>query len=72
MGVSNSLGIFQEKMDDLLQGLKFIRAYTDGLLILTKGHWGDNLTKLELNLTKLKEIGLKCNIKKYFYGQTEI
>ena len=72
MGVSNSLGIFQEKMDDLLQGLKFIRAYTDGLLILTKSHWGDYLTKLELNLTKLKEIGLKCNIKKYFYGQTEI
>ena len=39
---------------------------------LTKGHWKNHVQKLELNLNKLKGKGLKCNIEKYFFGQTEM
>ena len=36
MGVSNSQDIFQQKMNDFFQGVEFIRAYIDNLLILKK------------------------------------
>ena len=54
MGVRNSLEISQQKMNDLFQGFKFIRAYMDELLISTKGDWIDHVQKLGLTLTKLK------------------
>ena len=41
----------------------------DGLLILTKCDWNNHLIKLELTVTKLKESGINCNIKKYFFNQ---
>ena len=44
----------------------------DDILILTKENWTDNLQKLELMLNKLKGKGLKCNIEKYFFGETEM
>ena len=50
MGVSNSPEIFQEKMNEMFHGFEFIRAYTDDLLIITKGDWSDHVEKLELNL----------------------
>ena len=46
--------------------------YIDDLLVLTKGDWTDRLHKLELTLNKLKGKGLKFNIEKYFFGQTEM
>ena len=72
MGVSNSLEIFQQKMNNLFQSFYFICAYIYDLLILTKGYWTHHVHKLELTLNKLKESGLKCNIEKYFFGQTKI
>ena len=42
------------------------------MLILTKGYWTDHIQKLELTLNKLKEKGLKHNIDKSFFGQTEM
>ena len=35
-GVNNAPHILQQKMNDLFQGFKFIYAYIDGLLVLTK------------------------------------
>ena len=54
MGFANSLDIFQQKMNDLLHGFEFIRAYIYDLLILTKEHWKDHIQKLELTLNKPK------------------
>ena len=51
-------------MNDLFHGFEFIRAYIDGILILTKGDWKDHVQKLELILNKLKENLIKCNIEK--------
>ena len=72
MGVSNSLGIFQEKMNKLFHGFELIRAYIDDLLITNKGDWSDQLEKLELTLQKLKENGIKCNIKELLFGKNKM
>ena len=69
---ANSPDIFQQKMNDLFHGFEFIYAYIDGILILTKGDWTDHVQKLELTLNKLKENGLKFNIEKSLFVQTEI
>ena len=47
MGLCNSPDIFQEKMNELFNGLDFVRAYIDDLLCLTKGTFEDHLEKLE-------------------------
>ena len=72
MGVKNSPYIFQQKMNDLFHGFYFIHAFIDDVFIRTKKDWIDHIHKLELTLNKLKEKGLKCNIEKYFFGQTEM
>ena len=41
-------------------------------MIIKKGDWTDAGQKLELMITKLKVKGLKCNIEKSFFGQTEM
>ena len=53
MGLCNSSDIFQEKMNELMEGLEFVRAYLDDLLIVTKGSFQDHLEKLEQVLTRL-------------------
>ena len=72
MGLCNSPDIFQEKMSNLMQGLEFVRAYKDDLLILSKGTWTDHLQKLDEVLTRIKEAGLKVNAKKSFFGRHEL
>ena len=70
MGITDSPDIFQHNMKDLFHGFEFIHAYIYDLLILTKGYWTDHIQNLELALNRLKGKGLKCNIEKYFFGQT--
>ena len=59
-------------MNDLFHVFEFIRACIDEPLILTKGDCTDHVHKLKSTLNKLKEKGLKCNIEKSFFGQTEM
>ena len=42
MGLCNSPDIFQEKMSSLMQELKFVQAYIDDLLCITKGSFEDD------------------------------
>ena len=72
MGVSNSLGIFQEKMNEMFRGFEFIQVYIDDLLIINKSDWSDNLEKLELTLKKLNNNRLKRNIEKSLFGKTKM
>ena len=67
MGVSKSWDIFQQKINDLFHGFKFISAYIYDLLILTIRGWTDHVQSLELTLNKLREKGLKYNIEKSFF-----
>ena len=71
-GLTNSSDIFQQKMNDLFHRFEFICAYIDKLLILTKVDWTDHVQQLELTLNKMNEKGLKYNIEKAFFGQTEM
>ena len=52
IGVSNSLGIFQEKMNEMFCGFEFIQAYIDDLLIITRGDWYDYFGKIVTKTTK--------------------
>jgi hypothetical protein len=72
MGLCNSPDIFQEQMSELFEGLDFVRTYIDDLLCLTKGSFEDHLEKLERVLTRLREAGLKVNVKKSFFAQTQL
>ena len=69
MGLANSPNIFQEKINDLLGDLEYIRAYIDDCLIITKSTWEDHLDKLNEVLLRLKQAGLKVNAMKSFFGQ---
>ena len=63
MGLCNSPDIFQEKMNELFEGLDFVRAYIDDLIVITKGDLDDHLSKLDGVLIRLDQAGLKVNAK---------
>ena len=56
-------------MNKIFRGFEFIRAYINGILIITKGDWSDHLNKLEQSLKNIKDNGLKCNIEKSLFGR---
>jgi hypothetical protein len=72
MGLCNSPDIFQEKMNDLLDGLDTVRVYIDDILHLTKGTWEDHLDGLEEVFCHLQKAGLKANAKKSNFGAHEM
>ena len=72
MGLCNSPDIFQEKMNELFDGLDTIRVYLDDLLHITKGSFSDHLEKLDEILSRIQDAGLKVNAKKSFFGKGEV
>ena len=47
MGLCNSPDIFQEKMNELFNGLEYVRTYIDDLLIISNKSFEDHINKLE-------------------------
>ena len=47
MGLCNSPDIFQEKMNELFNGLEYVRTYIDDLLIISNESFEDHINKLE-------------------------
>ena len=47
MGLCNSPDIFQEKMNELSNGLKYVKAYFNDLLIINNGKFKDHLNKVK-------------------------
>ena len=72
MGLCNSPDIFQEKMNELFEGLDIVRAHINDLLCLSKGSFEDHLQKLERVLTRLTRAGLKVNAKKSFFARSQL
>ena len=64
MGLCNSPDVFQQKMNKLFAGFKYVRAYIDDLLIVTKRTFEDHLQDLDTVLEKLETAGLKINATK--------
>jgi hypothetical protein len=61
MGFGGSANIFQARIMDLMASLKFVQAYMDGLLIITRGILDEHLQKLETVLTRLCDARLTVN-----------
>jgi hypothetical protein len=72
MGLCNSPDIFQEKINDLMDGLDFVRAYLDDVLIATKNSFEEHLEHLEQVLTRLQSAGLKVNASKSKFCQDKL
>ncbi len=72
MGLCTAPDIFQEKMNSLMDGLEFARAYLDDLLVISKNSFEEHLEHLEQVFTCLAEAGLKVNMSKSKFCQTEL
>ena len=72
MGVSGSPDIFQEKMSDLIRALHYVRTYIDDLLVISNGTFEDDLSKLDVVLTRLKEAKLCCKATKCSFAMPGI
>lgn len=72
MGICVAGDIFQERMNELLGHLPFVRCYLDDVLIITKGSWEEHCESLATVLKILLETGLKVNAIKSFFGRIEL
>ena len=71
-GLCNGPDVFQEKMMELFDGIEYVRAYIDDLLVLTKSDYKDHLEKLRIVLQRLREAGLKVNVTKSYFARGEL
>ncbi len=72
MGFRVSANIFHAQIMDLMASLKFVQAYKDDLLIITRRIPGKHLQKMETVLTRLRDAGLKVNAAKSSFCAYEI
>jgi hypothetical protein len=72
MGFGGSADIFQAQIMDLMASLKFVRAYMDDLLIITRRTLDKHLQNMETVLTRLRDAGLKVNAAKSLFCAHEI
>ncbi len=72
MGFGGSANIFQAQIIDLMAFLKFVQAYMDDLLIITRQTLDKHLQKMETVLTRLRDAGLKGNATKTLFCGHEI
>ena len=59
MGLCNSPDIFQEKMNELFNGLDYVRTYIDDLLIISNNSFEDHINKIDKVLSKLTQKDFK-------------
>jgi hypothetical protein len=71
MGFAGSADIFQAEMGNLMATFKYIRAYIDNILVITKGSLDDHLDKLKQVFIRLRDAGLKINSTKSIFCAQE-
>ena len=72
MGIKLAGDAFQQRMNDLLGHLPFVRCYLDDVLIVTKTNWADHLTAINTVLETMATAGLKVNAEKSFFGRKQL
>jgi len=72
MGIKLAGDAFQQRMNDLLGHLPYVRCYLDDILIVTKGDWNDHLKCMSTVLEVMGQAGLKVNAEKSFFGRKEL
>ena len=65
MGLCYSPDMFQDKMNELFNGLEYIRAYIDDLFIISNGNFEDYVNK-KIVLNKVKAAGVTINAENLF------
>jgi hypothetical protein len=70
MGIANSPDVFQSKINQLMDGLDYVQAYLNNILIVTKYTYEDHLSKFDTVLQKLHAANLKVNIEKSTFATT--
>ena len=70
--LKSSPDIFQEKLNELFEGLNYAQAYINDLLCLTSNDFNDHLDKLKQVFKRLQKAGLKVNAKKFFFTHGEL
>jgi hypothetical protein len=72
MGIAGSPDIFQSKMVELMETLKYVQAYLDDFLCISRSSPEDHLEKLKEVLRHLCNTGLKVNTEKLTFCALEI
>jgi len=72
MGIKLAGDAFQQRMNDLLGHLPFVRCYLDDVLIVTKTTWEDHLEAINTVLQTMATAGLKVNAAKSFFGRKQL
>ena len=72
MRVCNSSDSFKEKMNELFNGLEYVRVYIDDLLIISNSNFEDHLNKVKIVLKKLIAPGFIINNKKSFFASNNL
>ena len=72
MELYSSPDIFQEKMNELFNGLEYVKAYIDGVLIISNGNFEDHLNKGKIVLKKIKAANFKVNAEKLFFARDNL
>ena len=70
-GVSSAPGIFQQTMENLLQGIPHVVVRVDDILVSGKDD-PDHLANLEMVLSRLSTAGLKLRLAKCLFMQPEV
>ena len=65
MGLCDSPGMFQEKMNELLNGPEYVRIYIGELLITSNKFFEDHINKSD-KVSKLNQKDLKVNAEIFF------
>ena len=56
-------------MNELLNGLEYVRAYIDDLFSISNGNFEDHVNKAKIVLNKLKAAGFIINAEKSFFAR---
>ena len=59
-------------MYEVFNGLEYVRAYVDDLLIISNGNFEDHRNKAQTVLKKLKAAGLKINAEKQVFAKDNL
>ena len=70
-GVSSSTAIFQQKMDQVLQGCKAVVCGVDDILVTGRTE-SEHLSNLEEMVNRPEQANFRCNLKKSEFLQDEV
>jgi hypothetical protein len=67
MGLADAPDKFQNEINQLMDGIDYVRVYLDDILIVTKKTSKDHLSKLDIVSQKLHAANLKTYTEKHIY-----